>query len=106
VGCPSTSVAGSRRQKPKPTRAAARNRLEPACRTGIIRRMETTIGRVLIVLLSVAATITAALTAGYTAFYELGLSPEQIRTRAINAAIIIGLLLAIAHYAKKLWKPK
>src|SRR6266481_967070 len=68
--------------------------------------METTVGRVLAVLLSVATAVTAALTAGYTACYDLGFSPEQIRTQAVIIAIVIGLLLAIDHYGKKLRKPK
>jgi hypothetical protein len=68
--------------------------------------METTVGRVLLVFLSAAAAVTAALTAGYTARYDLGFSPEQIRTEAIAVAILIGLLLAIDHYGKKLRRPK
>jgi hypothetical protein len=68
--------------------------------------METTVGRVLAVLLSVTTAVTAALTAGYTARYDLGLAPQQIRTQAVIVAIIIGLLLAIDHYGKKLRKPK
>jgi hypothetical protein len=68
--------------------------------------METTVGRVLAVFLSVAATVTAALTAGHTARYDLGFSPQQIRTQALVVAIVIGLLLAIDHYGKKLRKPK
>ena len=68
--------------------------------------METTVGRLLVILLSVAATITAALTAGYTARYDLGFSPGQIRTQAIIVVIVIGLLLAIDHYGRKLLKRK
>jgi hypothetical protein len=68
--------------------------------------METTVGRVLAILLSVATAVTAALTAGYTARYDLGFSPQQIRTQAVILAIVIGLLLAIDHYGKKLRKPK
>jgi hypothetical protein len=68
--------------------------------------METTVGRVLAVLLSVATAVTAALTAGYTARYDLGLAPRQIRTQAVIVAIVIGLLLVIDHYGKKLRKPK
>ena len=65
--------------------------------------METTVGRVPVVLLSA---VTAALTAGYTARYDLGLAPQQIRTQALTVAMVIGLLLAIDHYGKKLRKPK
>jgi hypothetical protein len=81
-------------------------RLEPACRRRIIRGMETTVGRVLAVLLYVVTAVTAALTAGYTARYDLGFSPQQTRTQAVIVAIVIGLLLAIEHYGKKLRKPK
>jgi hypothetical protein len=31
---------------------------------------------------------------------------QQIRTQAVMVAIVIGLLLAIGHYGKKLRKPK
>ena len=60
----------------------------------------------LAVLLSAATAVTAALTAGYTARYDFGLSPQQIRSQAVMVAIVIGLLLAIDHYGKKLRKPK
>jgi hypothetical protein len=68
--------------------------------------METSVGRVLAVLLSVATAVTAALTAGYTARYDFGLSPQQIRSQAVMVAILIGVLLAIDYYGKKLRKPK
>jgi hypothetical protein len=68
--------------------------------------METSVGRVLAVLLSVATAVTAALTADYTARYDFGLSPQQIRSQAVMVAIVIGVLLAIDHYCKKLRKPK
>jgi len=68
--------------------------------------METSVGRVLAVLLSVATEVTAALTAGYTARYDFGLSPQQIRSQAVMVAIVIGVLLAIDYYGKKLRKPK
>jgi hypothetical protein len=68
--------------------------------------METTVGRVLVVLFSVAAAVTAALTADYTARYDLGFSPHEIRTQAVIIAIVIGLLLAIDYFGKKLRKPK
>jgi hypothetical protein len=68
--------------------------------------METSVGRVLAILLSVATAVTAALTAGYNARYDFGLSPQQIRSQAVIVAIVIGLLLAIEHYGKKLRKPK
>jgi hypothetical protein len=68
--------------------------------------METTVGRVLAILLSVATAVTAAITAGYTARYDFGFSPQQIRAQAVLVAIVIGLLLAIVHYSKKLRKPK
>jgi hypothetical protein len=64
------------------------------------------LAELLAVLLSVATAVTAALTAGYTARYDLGLAPQQIRTQAVIVAIVIGLLLAIDHYGKKLRKPK
>jgi hypothetical protein len=68
--------------------------------------MEPTVGRVLAVILSAAAAVTAALTAGHTARYDLGFSPQQIRTQALMVAIVIGVLLAVDHYGKKLRKPK
>jgi hypothetical protein len=68
--------------------------------------METSVGRVLAVLLSVAMAVTAALTADYTASYDFGLSPQQIRSQAVMVAIVIGVLLAIEHYGRKLRKPK
>jgi hypothetical protein len=68
--------------------------------------METSVGRVLAILLSAAAAVTAALTADYTARYDFGLSPQQIRSQAVMVAIVIGVLLAVEHYGKKLRKPK
>jgi hypothetical protein len=68
--------------------------------------METSVGRVLAVLLSVATAVTAALTAGYIARYDFGFSPQQIRSQAVMVAIVIGVLLAIDYYGKKLRKPK
>jgi hypothetical protein len=68
--------------------------------------METSIGRVLAILLSAATAVTAAVTAGYTARYDFGLAPQQIRTQAVTVAMVIGLWLAIDHYGKKFRKPK
>jgi hypothetical protein len=52
-----------------------------------------------------AATL-VALTLGYVAHYDFGLSPQEIRTPAVMAAAIIGLLLATEYFGKNLGKPK
>jgi hypothetical protein len=41
----------------------------------------------------------------YTGRYDFGLSPQQIRN-TVMVAVVIGVLLAIDHYGKKLRKPK
>jgi hypothetical protein len=51
-------------------------------------------------------TIFTALTVGYVAHYELGLSREEIRTPALTGAAIIGMLMAIEYFGKRLRKPK
>jgi hypothetical protein len=52
------------------------------------------------------AAVVAAFMLGYTAHYGLGLSRQEIRTPAVIAAAIIGLLLATEYFGKKLAKPK
>ena len=52
-----------------------------------------------------AAIVTAYLL-GYIAHDDLGLTRQEIRTPALLAATIIGLLLAMNHFGKKLRKPK
>jgi hypothetical protein len=68
--------------------------------------METTVGRLLVVLMATGATTLVALTLGYIAHYDFGLSRQEIRTPAVIAAAIIGLLLATEYFGKKLGKPK
>jgi hypothetical protein len=68
--------------------------------------METTVGRVLVFLMGAATAIMVAITVGYIAHYDFGLSRREIRTPAMIAAAIIGLLLATEFFGKKLRKPK
>jgi hypothetical protein len=46
------------------------------------------------------------MTCAYIAYFDLGLSRFEIRAYAVAAAGIIGLLLAIYYFGKKLRKPK
>jgi predicted membrane protein len=59
-----------------------------------------------VVLGSGVAAIVAASLMGYIAHYELGLSRQEIRTPAVIAAAIIGLLLVTEYFGKKFAKPK
>jgi hypothetical protein len=52
------------------------------------------------------AAIPMAYLLGYIAHDDLGLTRQEILTPALIAATIIGLLLAIDHFGKKLRKPK
>jgi hypothetical protein len=71
-----------------------------------IRGMETTVGRLLGILMATGAATLVALTLGYVAHYDFGLSPQEIRTPAVMAAAIIGLLLATEYFGKNPGKPK
>jgi hypothetical protein len=71
-----------------------------------IRWMETTVGRLVVVLAATGAAISVAITLGYVAHYDWGFSRQEIRTPAVIAAAIIGLLLATEYFGKKLSKRK
>jgi hypothetical protein len=66
--------------------------------------METTVGRVLGVLMAAVAATGTAL--GYIAHHDLGLSHEGIRTSAVSVAALIVMLMVIEFFGKKLRKPK
>jgi hypothetical protein len=68
--------------------------------------METTVGRLLVILMATGAATLVALTLVYIAHYDFGFSRQEIRTPAVIAAAIIGLLLATEYFGKKLGKPK
>jgi hypothetical protein len=67
--------------------------------------METTVGKLLGTIMSVALAVAAALTVAYVAQYDFGFSRQEIRTPAMAAAIVIGALLAVEYFGKKLRKP-
>jgi hypothetical protein len=52
------------------------------------------------------AAIAAAVMLGYVAHFEFGFSRQEIRTPAVIAAAIIGVLLATEYFGRKLRKPK
>ena len=56
-------------------------------------------------LAAVGAFVTA-LSVGYIAHYDLGFSRQEIRTKAIIGAVIIGVLVTIEYLGKRLRKPK
>ena len=62
--------------------------------------METTVGRVLLLLVSVAIAAMMASTMSNIALHS-GLSREEIRGIALAIAASIGALLAIERYGKK-----
>jgi hypothetical protein len=68
--------------------------------------MQATIDRVLVAIMSGALAVMAAVTVGYVAHYDLGFSREEIRSPALVGAIVIGALLAVEHFGKKLRKSK
>jgi hypothetical protein len=80
--------------------------VENGCGTAHIRGMETSVGKVLAVIMSVATAVAAALTVAHVAHYDFGFSSHEIRTPAITGAIVIGALLAVEHFGKNLRKPK
>jgi hypothetical protein len=68
--------------------------------------METTIGRVLSLLMYVVAAATTALALAYIAHYDFGLSRQQIRTPAVVGAGVVAVLVALEFFGKKLRKRK
>jgi hypothetical protein len=68
--------------------------------------METTVGLVLAVLMSVVAAAFTALSLGYIAHYDFGFSREEIRTPAVVGAAVIAVLVAVEFFGKKLRKAK
>ena len=56
--------------------------------------------------LAAVGAIVTALSVGYIAHYDFGLSRQEIRTKAVIGAAIIGLLMATEYFGKKLRKPK
>ena len=72
----------------------------------IFRGMETTVGRVLFLLVSIALAAMVASTMVQIAYDVFGLSRENIRVVAVIAALLIGALLAAEYFGKRLRKPK
>jgi hypothetical protein len=68
--------------------------------------MEKTVDRVLSLMMAMSAAATAALSLAYIAHYDLGLSREEIRTPAVVGAVVIGALVAVELFGKKLRKLK
>jgi hypothetical protein len=68
--------------------------------------MEKTVNRVLSLMMAMSAAATAALSLAYIAHYDLGLSREEIRTPAVVGAVVIGALVAVELFGKKLRKLK
>jgi hypothetical protein len=73
-----------------------------------IRRMTNRSAESIAIFLFFAAgaAVIAAFTLGYVAHYNLGFSRQEIRTPAVIAAAVIGLLLATEYFGKRLRKPK
>jgi hypothetical protein len=68
--------------------------------------METTVGRLVSFLLSMALAGAAAFMMQRIAYDDWGLSRGEIRALAVVAAILIGALLATEYLGQKLRKPK
>jgi hypothetical protein len=68
--------------------------------------METTIGRVLALLMNVVTAATSALAFASIARDDFGLSPGDIRVFAVLAAGVIAALVAVQFFGKKLAKPQ
>jgi hypothetical protein len=66
--------------------------------------MEKAIDKLLSCLLFVAAAAFTAVTFAYIAYYDLGLSREEIRTFAVVAASVAIALVVIEFFGKKLRK--
>jgi hypothetical protein len=56
--------------------------------------------------LAAVGAIVTALSVGYIAHYDFGFSRQEIRTKAVIGAAIIGLLMATEYLGKKLRKSK
>jgi hypothetical protein len=67
--------------------------------------METTVGRVLALLMNVVAAVTSAIAFADIARDDFGLSPENIRIFAVVAAAVIAALMAVEFFGKRLRKP-
>ena len=57
-------------------------------------------------MMAMSAAATAALSLAYIAHYDFGLSREEIRTPAVVGAVVIGALVAVELFGKKLRKLK
>jgi NO-binding membrane sensor protein with MHYT domain len=68
--------------------------------------METTVGRLLFVLVSVALAAVGASTTLQIAYDVFGLSRETIRVVAVMAALLVGALLVALHFGESLRKRK
>jgi hypothetical protein len=68
--------------------------------------METTVERALFVLASVVAAGITALALELIAHYDFGLSREEIRSLAVDGAVVIAVLVAVDFFGKKLRKPQ
>jgi hypothetical protein len=68
-----------------------------------ILEMETTLGRMLLVLVSLGLAAMGASSLVQIA-YDFGLSSRQARAIAMMAALLLGTLLVVEHYGKR--KPK
>jgi hypothetical protein len=66
--------------------------------------METTVGRVLALLMNVVTAAISALAFASIARDDFGLSPENIRVFAVLAAAVIATLVAVEFFGKKLRK--
>jgi hypothetical protein len=82
------------------------DRLEKGRSTAHIGGMETTVDRVLLVIVGVGLAALAAVTVGYVAHYDFGLSRQEIRTPALVGVVVIGALLAVEHFGQKFRKFK
>jgi hypothetical protein len=68
--------------------------------------METTVERALFVLASVVAAGITALALALIAHYDFDLSREEIRSLAVDGAVVIAVLVAVDFFGKKLRKPQ
>lgn len=68
--------------------------------------METMVDRFLTYLMAMSTATEAALTLAYIAHYDFGLSRQEIRTPAVVGAVVIGALVAVEFFSKKLRRLK